>query len=220
MASKIYGSTSPPPSTEGAAQRPAPGAGAAYGPSSPSSAPTPPPAPAATPPTGSDADDKPNPAVAAFHRIKGDINELKEYANFYVAAKIDGIKQTIRKIGMYAALGVVGLIAFGALMATAVGLLVVGLAQGLGRLFGDRYWLGDIVAGVLVLAAIALGVWLMMKKLTGTWRSQTIKKYEERKQSQRERFGHDVSVRAAQAQGGGGAGTAGGGGQGPAAKRG
>jgi hypothetical protein len=140
-----------------------------------------------------------NPASEAFHRIKGDLNELKEYASYYVAAKVDGVKRTVRNIGLYAALGVVGLIAGGAIIATAAGLLVVGLAQGLSRLFGGRVWLGDIVTGILVLAVIGAGAWYMMNKLTGAWRSQTIRKYEQRKQSQRERFDHDVSQRAAEA---------------------
>jgi len=80
----------------------------------------------------------PIPPPRRFTRIKGDISELKEYASYYVAAKVDGVKRTVRNIGLYAALGVVGLIAGGAIIATAAGLLIVGLAQGLSRLFGGR----------------------------------------------------------------------------------
>jgi hypothetical protein len=181
MSSKMYetSSTTTPPPPPGGREHPAPHVA----------------------PTGAGAseEDARNPAAEAFQRIKGDINELKEYAGYYVAAKVDGVKRTVRNIGLYAALGVVGLIAGGAIVATAAGLLIVGLAEGLGRLFGDRYWLGDIVAGLLVLGAVGAGAWVMMNKLTNTWRSQTLKKYEQRKQSQRERFGHDVSQRAAEA---------------------
>ena len=144
-------------------------------------------------------DGKKNPAAEAFDRIKHDVGELKEYASYYVAAKVDGIKRTVRNIGLYAALGVVGLIAGGAIVATAAGLLIVGVAELLTRLFGDRAWLGDIVTGLLVLGAIGAGAWWMMNKLTNTWRTQTLKKYEQRKQSQRERFGHDAPGRAAEA---------------------
>ena len=156
------------------------------------------------PPDGSAPDEAPeNPAAQAFHRITRDAAELKEYARYYVAAKVDGFKRTLRNLGLYAALGVLGLIAGGAVLATAAGLIVVGFAQGLGRLFGGRYWLGDMVAGLVVLVAIGVGVWYMMNRLTGSWRSQTVKKYEERKQSQRERFGHDVVDRASQGGAGG-----------------
>src|SRR5260221_2932183 len=113
-------------------------------------------------PTGAGAseDDARNPATEAFHRIKGDIDELKEYASYYVAAKVDGVKRTVRHIGLYEALGVVGLIAGGAIVATAAGVLIVGLGQGLSRLVGDRHWLGDIVTGIVVLALIGVGAWI------------------------------------------------------------
>src|SRR6185503_10167730 len=81
------------------------------------------------------ADKTHNPAAEAFGRITRDVNELKEYAGHYLAAKVDGIKQTIRRIVLYVALGVLGLIAGGAIVATAAGLLIVGLADLLGRLF-------------------------------------------------------------------------------------
>ena len=64
---------------------------------------------------------KPNPAKEAFERISGDLEELKEYAGYYLAAKVDGIKQTVRNIGLYAALGVLGAIVGGAIVATAAG---------------------------------------------------------------------------------------------------
>ncbi len=144
------------------------------------------------------AEERPNPAVESFHRLKRDLDELKEYGSLYIATRIDGIKRTVRNIGLYAAVGVLGLIAGGALVATAVGLIVVGIANLLSELFGGRVWLGNMATGILILAILAGGVWFMMNKLTGTWRSQTMKKYEQRKQAQRERFGHDVAQRAAE----------------------
>jgi hypothetical protein len=187
MSSYIPPSTCPPPGGTG---KPGASSFAAAGPA------VPPPSPIPPADSTEDTDDKPNPAAAAFHRIKCDIDELKEYGSYYLAAKLDGFKRTARNIGLYAVLGIVGLIVGGAMIATAAGLLIVGVAEGLGRLFGDRYWLGDLVTGILVLGAVAAGVWFMMNKLTGSWRSQTIKKYEQRKQTQRVRFGHNVSDRA------------------------
>jgi len=194
MSSKVYDWTqptsSPPacPPGQAAESVPPPPAGSREHPF--------PPAASHSDPT---ADDGKNPAAEAFGRIKNDIGELKEYASYYIAAKIDGIKRAVRNIGLYAALGIVGLIAGGAIVATAAGLLIVGVAELLTRLFGDRAWLGDIVTGLLVLGVIGGLAWWMMNKLTNTWRTQTVKKYEQRKQSQRERFAHDVSGRAAEA---------------------
>jgi hypothetical protein len=141
------------------------------------------------------ADAATNPAAKAFARLSQDVAELKEYAGHYLTAKVDGVKRTVKNVGLYAAVGVLGLIAGGAIVATAAGLIIVGVAQLLGDLF-DRQWLGNLVAGLLVLTLIGVGVWLMMKKLTGSWRAQTVQKYEQRKQSQRDRFGHDVDDRA------------------------
>jgi hypothetical protein len=142
---------------------------------------------------------KPNPAKEAIGRITHDLDELKEYASYYIAAKVDGIKQTVRNIGLYAALGVIGAVVGAAILATAAGLLVVGIAHALGILFGYRFWLGDLVTAVLILGGVGAGAYVMMNKLTGSWRSQTLKKYEQRKQTQRERFRRDVSDRARQA---------------------
>src|SRR5437764_6768076 len=103
-----------------------------------------------------------NPASEAFGRIRDDLGELKEYAQYYLAAKVDGIKRTVRTVGLYAALGVLGLIAGGAIVATAAGLLIVGFAELLTRLFGGRDWLGDLVAGIVVLGVVAGAAWYMM----------------------------------------------------------
>jgi hypothetical protein len=176
-------STAPPPPVDPTLRPDPPGPRAS----------APPPPPRAADPA------QPNPAAQAFARLGRDVNELKEYASHYLSAKVDGVKRTVRNIALYAALGVVGLIAGGAIVATAAGLLIVGLAEALGVLFGGRFWLGDLVAGILVLGLIGVGAWLMLKKLTGTWRSATILKYERRKQSQRERFGHDAADRAKEA---------------------
>src|SRR5690242_18287519 len=46
------------------------------------------------------------------------IAELKEFASYYVGAKLDGIKVSVRNIGIYAALGIVGLIAASAVITT------------------------------------------------------------------------------------------------------
>src|SRR5690349_7602781 len=157
------------------------------------------PAPDAHPGLGSE-DEPRNPATHAFHRIRDDLGELKEYAQYYLAAKVDGIKRTARTVGLYAALGILALIAGGAIVATAAGLLVVGFAEVLTRLFGGRAWAGDLAAGIVVLAIIGGAAWYMMKKLTGNWRTLTIQKYEQRKQTQREQFdGHDVTQRAREA---------------------
>ena len=125
------------------------------------------------------------------------VGELKEFAAYYVAAKLDSFKVTFRNLGVYAALGIVGLIAGSAIITTAAVLLLVGLAWGLGDLLWDQYWLGAVLVGLLVLGGIAAGIIIGMKKLTNSSRKRTVEKYENRQRDQRSNFGQDVRGRRA-----------------------
>ncbi len=160
--------------------------------------------PVKTPPDPAAADDRSphngdgqsNPAARAFHALKQDAAEFKEYAAYYVAAKTDAVKQKIRSIILYAALGILALLAGGAVLVTGGVLLVLGIGHGLAELFGGRLWLGELVAGVVVLGAMGLMTMVMIKKMTHGWKAALHKKYDDRKADQRARFGHDVSERS------------------------
>jgi len=138
--------------------------------------------------------------VKALHHVTALIGELKEYAAYYLSAKIDSIKLTVRNLGVYAVLGIVGLIAFSTLVSTAVVLLLVGLSLGLGHLMGDRLWLGGVIVGVLVLAGIGVGAYIGMSALTKSFKRNTVRKYEQRQNWQRGQFGRDVNQAAAAAE--------------------
>jgi len=134
----------------------------------------------------------------AFRGLAPLIAELREHASYLVSAKVDGIKITVRNLGIYAALGIVGLIAMSAVVTTAVVLLLVGLALAIGKPFDpDQPWVGGIVVGLLVLGGLAAGVIIGMKKLTNTSRAALVRKYEERQRQQRTNFGRDVRGREA-----------------------
>jgi hypothetical protein len=189
--------TRPPGETYSTAPSPPPPGAAAY---ATPRVPTPEQAeiPGEESPTGEGAKRSANPAVDAVARISHGIGELKEYMGYYAAAKMDFIKSSLRNVGLLAGIGVVGLIAGGAILATAAVLLVAGIAQGLGILFGYRMWLGNLVTGLFILGTLGAGVWIVMSKLKNSWRNATWKKYEERKRDQRKNYGHDVHQRAAE----------------------
>ena len=136
-------------------------------------------------------------------RMMALVGEYKEYAAYYLGTKFDGIKVSLRNMGILAALGVVGLIALSAVVTTAVVLLLVGSAWGLGVLFrgdyGPRIWLGALLVGLVVLGALVAGVIIGMKILTGTFRKAMVNKYEQRKRWQRGQFGRNVDDAAAAA---------------------
>ena len=134
----------------------------------------------------------------AFRDAASRLGELKEFASYYVAAKLDAYKVSARNIGVYAALGIVGLIAGSAVITTAAVLLLVGLALMIGKPFDpDQPWVGALVVGLLVLGGLAAGVILFMKKLTNTSRKRLVEKYENRQRDQRIFYGEDVRGRRA-----------------------
>jgi hypothetical protein len=128
----------------------------------------------------------------AFRDLGDRIAELKSFAGYYITAKLDGIKLSLRNLVLYAALGIVGLIAGGTIIVMASALLVMGISHGLGALFGGRYWLGDLVTGILFLGLIAAGVIFGLKAVTKSSRKRTVEKYEQWQHDQRQHFGTDV----------------------------
>lgn len=72
-----------------------------------------------------------------------------------VAAHTDRVRASIRQLAIKAALGVLAGIVGIAVLATAAVLLVRGIAGGLAAAFGIA-WLGDLLAGAIVLGGIAL----------------------------------------------------------------
>ena len=128
--------------------------------------------------------------------LKQRASELAEYISYMLSAKFDGFKLTFRNLAVYAALGVVGLIAAGAFVVSAVVLVCVGIAGGLSALFGDRPWQGALVAGLLFLAVIGVGTWFGLSRLLKSSRERTVQKYAARQQQQRAKFGRDIHERA------------------------
>jgi membrane protein implicated in regulation of membrane protease activity len=131
----------------------------------------------------------------AFKALGARFSELAEYLSYYISAKTDAIKVTVRNVGLYAALGVVGLLAGATFVASAVVLVCFGIAAGLAKLFGS-VWAGALVAGVLFLVLLGAGALLGLRMMTKGSRERTVQKYGSRQQQQRTEFGTDVRQRA------------------------
>jgi hypothetical protein len=150
--------------------------------------------------TGASAPEAETPPPEAFDHLLKQVSELWEYAIYFISAKTDSVKLSVRQVIMWAALGVVGMIALGSVVATAVVLLLTGVGEGLAVAFGGRMWLGDIVAGVLTLGLLGLGSWVGMQKWRKSSRMRTIQHYEQQQLQQQAAFGRSVSDRAADIQ--------------------
>lgn len=123
--------------------------------------------------------------------------ELAAYFSYYVTAKSDSAKLSLRNIGLWIVLGTLGFVAVAGLIITASWFVLCGTAEGLGVLFGDRLWAGNMTTGLMAFAALGLGMYYAVSKRMKTSRERTVEKYEERQDRQQEEFGHDVSDQAA-----------------------
>jgi hypothetical protein len=141
-----------------------------------------------------------NPAAAAARAVPLFFAEIKAYSRHFLSAKTDGVKATAKKIAIYAALGVVGLLVAAGIVFTACFLLLRGLATILGRALWHQYWLGDVLVGLLVLGGITLGLKIGIGRFTRASRLKTEQKYEGHRIRQRVQFGRDVRDRANEAR--------------------
>lgn len=128
------------------------------------------------------------------------VAELREFASYYVAAKLDALKATARRIGILAALGLVGAVAGATVVVTAVVLLLRGIAGAFAAIFPRYPWLGDLITAVIFLAIPIVGILVGMRILTRTFKTSTVTKYEERKRQERQQFGRDVRDEATRAR--------------------
>lgn len=119
--------------------------------------------------------------------------ELKEYFLHFLAAKTDSIKLALRSTVLWLVLAALGFVSLSGLLVAAGWLMLSGTAGGLGVLFGDRWWLGNLVTGILFLAGLGLGIYVALAKSKGTSRERTVKKYEIRQAQQQSEFGRSAS---------------------------
>ncbi|MEW6250323.1 MAG: hypothetical protein AB1716_06735 [Planctomycetota bacterium] len=120
------------------------------------------------------------------------ILELVEYAHYYLQVRLDLVKLGAWKALVSAALGVGAALVLGAFAVTCVVFVLYGGALGLSRLFGDRFWLGFLVLGVLGLVLLGGVVAVALAGMRASRRRREERKYDERRRAQRARFGRDI----------------------------
>jgi hypothetical protein len=137
--------------------------------------------------------------IDAFRDAAERLAELMSYVSYYISAKADQLRISVRKLWMYAGAGLVGLLAGATAIVMGVGLLCLGVAYALSAAFG-RPWLGFLVAGFLIVALLAAGAFVGYIMITRSSRKRMVEKYEQFQQQQRLEFGKDVCERAAEAE--------------------
>ena len=132
----------------------------------------------------------------ALRRLLQQFEALRAYASHFVSAKVDGLMLSARQLAVWAVVGVVGLIALAGLVVTAIVLFLGGAAGGLGRLFGGRLWLGQLVVGGGLLVLLTLSLLIGVRTWQRRSRQQKVQQYDERQLQQRAAFGRSVADRA------------------------
>ena len=130
--------------------------------------------------------------VDALKLLLKQFHELREYFSYYVTAKTDGVKLSLRNISLWMVLASLGFIAVGGLIVTANWFVLSGAAEGLGLLYGGRSWAGKITAGLLSLAILGLCMCYTAAKRKIASRERTVQKYEKRQAEQQAEFGRNV----------------------------
>jgi uncharacterized membrane protein len=151
--------------------------------------------------TADDQKPRADPAAAeALRSIWDRLAELRIYARYYLTAKLDRLKLTIRQIVLLAIVGVIAVIAAAGAVVTAIVLLLRGMAGGLATLCGHVPWLGDLLCGLLVLGIIVIALWYFLRSFAKASRRATVEKYEREQTRQRADIGHDVAQRAGETE--------------------
>ena len=122
--------------------------------------------------------------------------EMLSNVQLLVSATLDRWKLSILMLCLYAVLGVFGAAAGLAVVVTAVVLLLIGAAHGIGAALGGREWLGDLIVGFGLLAILTIGVTSFLERFVSSSKKRTTKKYESRHSTQRQQFGVSAGDRS------------------------
>ena len=119
--------------------------------------------------------------------------ELREYVAYFASVQVDQAKYTVKRALLAAVVALVAGVVGICVVLTATVLALAGVASGLGEALGGRWWLGSLITGVGVLVVMALGVWVASRVVRRTWLNRLQKKYETRRDEQRDQFGRDIA---------------------------
>lgn len=144
-------------------------------------------------------------AEAALRDAMNRLRELKEYASYFAAAKVDEYKVSARKAAMAKGTAVAAAVVACAAAVTAVVMLLDGVAQGVATLavhwIGPGWqWLGRTLVGLVVLGTGTVAALLGPKWMSRRARRKLMAKYGARQHRQRAKYGHDVAERAREHQ--------------------
>jgi hypothetical protein len=139
---------------------------------------------------------RPEPPPNPWAPLLENLRELADYVSYYLSVQADQFRLRIRRAVLAVLLSVMAAIGGVALIVTAVVILLHGIGEGLGWLFGGRMWLGNLVTGLGMLGLTVLALVVITRRIVKISRTRTIEKYAELRQQQLRQHGHDVGSRS------------------------
>jgi hypothetical protein len=128
----------------------------------------------------------------AVHEAFERLGEGREYFVYWAAAEFDRLKLRLRKAAVWGIVGLAAMVVLLAILMTAAGLLLVGLAELVAVWVGGRLWLGMLLVGggvfVLIAAGLAIGMWAWQKSAF----EATRERFAARRRRQKAKFGQSV----------------------------
>lgn len=138
-------------------------------------------------PEASDAESGPSP----FDPLVRHISELQMLAGHYLRARIDEILARMRSIVLWAIIGTIGLVVAVAFLATAVVLMLRGIANGL-ILLGLQPWAAELLTGVVCIAVVGVVLTIVAVSQSAAARRKRRDDYEHFRARYRAKFGHSL----------------------------
>jgi len=137
-------------------------------------------------------------SVPLIEQLLRHVAELREFGSHFVQAKLDAAKASLKTAVMYAVVGLIGAVVVLTVLCTGAVLLTIGLGGALGALFHIP-WLGNLVAGLAVIALILGVTWVGVGAALKSSKAKIEALYATRAARQRSAFGQDVHDRAGRA---------------------
>src|SRR5262245_791374 len=119
------------------------------------------------PPADASAERDYQAASQAVHLIPQLLAQLRDRALYYVSLRMGLLRARARSALWLVIIAAVMLVIVVAALVTSVVLLLIGASNGLGELFGGRYWLGDMIVGA---GAVALFGFALRSLIAGAQR--------------------------------------------------
>lgn len=122
--------------------------------------------------------------------------EARDYAVYFVAAETERIKLKVRRVLLWVAAGVVAALLVVTVLVTATALLLWSIASVISNALDEELWVGALITGGGILLLTGLTTWIGLWAWKSSGFRATRRRFERRRDRQRQTFGRDVETQS------------------------